>query len=90
MSPSRKLTPSQDAKIPAHLYGTRAAIFFLMHPSRATDCTIPKTKKYRLVSNAKAPSVPAKRASLHLVENHHKTKVRTLVTQVDSDEFHFF
>ena len=75
--------------MPAHLYGTRAAIFFLMHPSRNTGDAISKAKKDKLTPNAKVSSDPVNKVSLHPAESHVKPNDRIPVTHVTTDEFHF-
>ena len=82
-------TPSQLPKVPAHLYGTRAAIFFLMHPSRTSDHKIPKSNKYSLTSNADAFFVPVNTVIIHAAENHTKTETYIPIAHADTDEFHF-
>jgi len=82
-------TPSQLPKVPAHLYGTRAAIFFLMHPSRASDHKISKSKKYSLTSNAGAFFVPVNTVNVHGTENQLKTEPYISIAHADTDEFHF-
>ena len=82
-------TPSQLPKIPAHLYGTRAAIFFLMRPSRTSNHKVSKSKKYSLTSNADAFFVPVNTVSVHGTENQTKTNSYIPIAHADTDEFHF-
>lgn len=89
MSPTQIFTPSRLPEVPSHLYGTRAAIFFLMHPSRASDHKTSKPRKYRLSSNAKASFAPVNTVNMCAEERKVKTNAFTPIVQVEADEFHF-
>ena len=88
-SPNRISAPLRNPELPAHLYGTRAAIFFLMHPSRSAGSATSKSKNHRSTSNAEVSSASVRKASLHPAENLAQPKTQIPTGQATIDEFHF-